>query len=110
MTEFIQRGDSIDYTPAADVAAGTVVVQDDLVGVVRRNIKANELGSLAVTGVFEFPKQTGAGKDIDAGKKVYWDSTPGVVKKGSGGGAVYLGKVAAAVGEDDETVRVRLEQ
>ncbi len=109
MATLIQRGDSVDYTPGADVAAGAVVVQEDLVGVAGREIKTGTLGALAVTGVYEFPKETGGGKAIPAGKKVYWDATPGIVKKGSAG-ATYLGKAAKAAAEDDATVQVRLEQ
>ncbi len=109
MAEFIHAGNAIDYTPGADVAAGAVVVQEDLVGVTKRAIKENELGALVVSGVFDFPKETGGGKDIAAGKKVYWDATPGIVKK-TASGATYLGKAVLAAGEDDETVRVRLEQ
>lgn len=109
MAKFIQTGEAIDYTPTADVSAGDVVVQQDLVGVAKRDIKADTLGALHVAGVFEFPKETGGGKDIPAGKKVHWDETPGIVKKGAAG-ATYLGKAIAAAGEDDETVRVRLEQ
>ena len=108
--EFVHAGNAIDYTPGADVAAGAVVVEEDLVGVTKLPIKESELGSLHVVGVFDFPKQTGAGKDIAFGKKVYWDATPGHIKKTSGGGAVYAGKCVLAAGEDDETVRVRLEQ
>jgi len=109
MAKLIQRGEDLDYTPMADVAAGAVVVQEDLVGVACREIKADQLGALSVTGVYEFPKETGGGKDIAAGKKVYWDATPGVVKK-TASGATYLGKCVGAAAEDDEAVRVRLEQ
>ena len=98
MAMFVQRGDSIDHTPAADVAAGDVVVQEDLVGIAKLDIKADALGALAVEGVFDFPKETGAGKAIPAGQKVYWDATPGVVKKTSAG-ATYLGKSVLAVGD-----------
>ena len=55
------------------VAAGDVVVQADLVGVARQPIAANTPGSLAVMGVFDFPKATGADTGIAAGDKVYWD-------------------------------------
>ena len=57
MATFIHDGNSIDYTPAADTAAGAVVVQGDLIGVTRALIAANVLGSLAVVGVFDFPKR-----------------------------------------------------
>ena len=60
MARFIHEGNSIDYTPGSDTAAGAVVVQGDLIGVAARDIKANKLGALAVAGVFDFPKATGA--------------------------------------------------
>ena len=53
---FIQFGDSIDYTPGANVAAGDVVVQGTLVGAARTSIAASVLGSLAVRGVFDVAK------------------------------------------------------
>ena len=56
---YVQRGDAIDYTPTADVAAGDVVVlSNKLVGVAKLDIKAGELGALALTGVYEMAKTT----------------------------------------------------
>ena len=107
--KFIQTGEAIDYTPTADVSAGDVVVQEDLVGVAKLDIKADTLGALHVGGVFDFPKETGGGKDIAAGKKVYWHPGDQVAKK-TAAGATYLGKAILAAGEDDAMVRVRLEQ
>jgi len=106
---FVQEGGAVDYTPSADVAAGDVVVQGDLVGVAARPIAANTLGALAVGGVFEFPKATGTGKAIAAGKKVYWDATNKQATETSSGNT-FLGKTVAAVGDSDATVRVRLSQ
>ncbi len=68
---FVHEGAAIDYTPEDDVAAGTVVVQGDLVGVTRLDIKAGKLGALAVAGVFNFPKTEGV--SIPAGTTLYWD-------------------------------------
>ena len=48
---FRQRGDAVDYIPEADVSAGDVVVQNDLVGIAKLDIKAGERGALALTGV-----------------------------------------------------------
>lgn len=45
-TVFVHDGDAIDYTPGADVASGDVVVQGELVGVAKLDIKANKLGPL----------------------------------------------------------------
>ena len=55
--KFIQRGDSIDFRPERDVAAGEVVtLSGKLVGIAKLDIKAGELGSLSLTGVFDMPK------------------------------------------------------
>jgi predicted RecA/RadA family phage recombinase len=47
---FVHDGEAIDYTPAADVAAGAVVVQGELVGVAKQPIAANKLGALGDCG------------------------------------------------------------
>lgn len=108
---FVQDGCAIDYTPSSAVAAGDVVVQGDLVGVAKRPIAANELGSLSVEGVFDFPKATGSGSAIAAGANVYWDAAESVAKTDAEAGAnKLLGKTTKAAGDDDATVRVRLSQ
>jgi predicted RecA/RadA family phage recombinase len=106
---FVQNGDAIDYTPTADVAAGAVVVQGELVGVARTPIAANALGSLAVTGVFDFPKATGGGTAITAGALCYWDATNQRATTSSSGNKL-LGKCVKAAADADATVRVRMSQ
>jgi len=109
--EFVQQGAAVDYRPVADVGAGEVVVQGDLVGVTRRNIPADARGSLAVEGVFDFPKATGASTAIAVGANVYWDVADTEAKVNDESGANKLiGKVVLAAGDDDEFVRVRLNQ
>jgi len=117
---FMYDGEAIDYTPTADVAAGAVVVQGELVGVAKSPIPANvakspipanKLGALAVAGVFDLPKATGAGTAITAGAEVFWDEAEQVAKTDSESGAnKKLGKTVASAGDDDTTVRVRLSQ
>ena len=108
---FVHDGSAIDYTPGADVAAGAVVVQGELVGVARTPIAANALGSLAVAGVFDFPKTTGVSEALTIGSKVYWDVADSVAKTDDESGANKLiGKTIVAAGDDDATVRVRLSQ
>lgn len=110
MATFIHDGKAIDYTPGADVAAGAVVVQGELVGVVRTPIAANALGSLAVVGVFDLPKASGDG-GITVGAEVYWDEAEAVGKTDAEAGAnKKLGKAIAAAADTDTTVRVRLSQ
>jgi len=108
---FVHDGNSIDYTPIADVTAGDVVVQNDLVGVAKLDIPANTLGALAVAGVFDFPKATGVGTAIAAGATVYWDVADTEAKEDSETGANKLiGKTVKAAADDDATVRVRMSQ
>ena len=51
--QFTHDGDYIDYTPSADLVAGDVVVQGDLIGVAKGDIATGKLGALAVVGVFD---------------------------------------------------------
>ncbi len=111
MATFVHEGGAVDYTPSSAVAAGAVVVQGDLVGVARTPIAADALGSLSVTGVFDFPKATGVGTGITVGTTVYWKADPGVVQADSETGANKLiGKVVKTAADADTTVRVRLSQ
>ena len=108
---FVQRGDAVDYTPSSDVSAGDVVVQGELVGVAKLDIKADALGALAVSGVFDFPKEVGQGTAIAAGTKVYWNAgDKWATFDDESGTHKFIGKTVLAVGDDDEKVRVRISQ
>jgi len=108
---YVQMGDSVDYTPGADVAAGDVVVQADLLGVAKLDIKSGKLGALAVSGVFDFPKEVGQGTAIAAGTKVYWNAgDKWATFDDESGTHKFIGKTVLAVGDNDEKVRVRVSQ
>ena len=83
---YIQKGESIDYRPETDVRAKTIVPFPGFVGITRLDIRAGELGALAVTGVFESPK---AAEAIDVGEAIYYDAENGVATKEKT--AIYLG-------------------
>lgn len=108
-TSFVHEGAAIDYTPGADTPAGTVVVQSELVGVTRVDLKAGQLGALAVQGVFDFPKATTAGSGFVAGALAYWDNANGVATKTSTNNKL-IGKVVRAAADGAATVRIRLSQ
>ncbi len=109
--KFVHEGESIDYTPGTDTLVGAVVVQAELVGVVQAPIKANQLGSLAVSGVFDFPKALGAGSAIPAGTNTYWDAAAQNATKNAAAGANKLiGKAVKTTVDADTIVRVRLLQ
>jgi predicted RecA/RadA family phage recombinase len=111
MTDAILRqdGERIDYTPGADVSAGDVVVQGDLLAIASVDISANTLGSLALEGIFEMPKDTGGGSAIAAGKAVYWDATNSVVTEDpDDGNNKRIGSTVLAAADADDTVLVAL--
>jgi len=108
-TTFVHEGAAIDYTPVADTPAGTVVLQTDLVGVTSVPLKAGQLGSLAVQGVFDFPKATGVGTGNPAGGLAYWDNTNKVATKTSAGNKL-IGKVVKAAADADTVMRIRMSQ
>jgi predicted RecA/RadA family phage recombinase len=64
--------DTIDYTPASDLAAGEVVVLGDLLGIALSQIQANRPGALLVWGMVDAPKPSGS---ISVGTILYWDAT-----------------------------------
>ena len=104
---YVQRGEAIDYTPTADVAAGDVVAVGKLVGVAKLDIKAGELGALAVVGVYEIA--TG-GTAVAMGDVVSVDPTTGQVAAAGASGAVKFGHAVTAATASDTTVNVRLAQ
>jgi predicted RecA/RadA family phage recombinase len=103
------RGATIDYTPESDVPAGTVVVQENLVGVALHTLVAGVTQSLAVQGVFAVSKASGATHAV--GVKVYWDDVDKLVTESDGGGFnKYLGRVAEPAGAGAVRARVLLQQ
>jgi len=72
------------YTAGADIAVDDVVVLGVVdakkcrVGVARQAIASGASGLVAISGVFEFPKVSGA--VIKAGESVVWDSSAGAVE------------------------------
>jgi len=105
------QGAAIDFTTTIDIAAGAVVVQGELVGVARLDIKANTLGALAVEGVFDFPKATGGGTAIGAGADVFWNAAAQQATTNAAAGAnKKLGRTVRAAVDADALVRVRLSQ
>jgi len=104
IARFVQDGKAVDYRPVAAVAAGDVIVQGNLVGIARLDIAAETLGSLAVTGIYEIAKATGA---ISIGAVLYWDATNKKVTA-TAAGNTYFGKAVTAAESADATVCVLL--
>jgi predicted RecA/RadA family phage recombinase len=105
--QYKQEGKYLDYTPTSAVSQGDVIVQGELVCVANRDIAANELGALAVEGVFALPKATISGSALTVGTKLYWDAVSDVVTTTSSSNKT-VGYVATAAATDDATVDVKL--
>ena len=106
--QFVHDGKALDFTPIVDVTVGSIVIQGDLVGITKRDMKAGSLGSIAVEGVFDIPKDPSLATDFETGTKVYVDED-GVVTTDEVGNK-YLGKVVLDAAATDSFVRVRLSQ
>lgn len=111
MAVFRHQGAAIDHTPTANITAGDVVVQGELVGVARLDITANTIGALAVEGVFDFPKATGAGTELLVGADVYWDAGAQQATDDAAAGAnKRIGRAVQTAADADALVRARLSQ
>lgn len=105
---YVQRGEAIDYTPENDVSAGDVVRLGGLVGVAKLDIKAERLGALALTGIYELPLKDG--ESVVPGDLVYFDAAAGVATKTAGGGAIPFGHAVNAATGPGTMVHARLQQ
>ena len=105
---YVAPGAVIDYTPSAAVAAGDVIVANDLIGVAHKPIAADRQGELGLEGVYDFPKAVASSSAIAFGKKVYWDEADEEAKEDAEAGAnKFLGLVIRAATDEDEFVRVK---
>lgn len=74
-TTYKQPGNVIQYAPAADVAAGSLVKMGNTLGVALVDLKTGVAGSVAIEGVHVLPKVSGA--VIKAGESLTWDVSAG---------------------------------
>ena len=101
---YLYEGKSIDLFPSSDIPAGNVIVQGNLVGITKVDLKAGCLGAIAVVGVYDVVKGAIA---VPVGSKIYWDDTAKHAVLVASGNAP-LGVAVADAAVDDITVRVRL--
>lgn len=74
MKNFIQNGDYIDVPgPSGGVSSGDLVKIGQLIGVAVVDADEGEMFSMAMTGVFELPKDGDA--EFEIGDYVYFDGT-----------------------------------
>ena len=106
---YIQRGESIDFVPTADVAAGDILKLGKLIGIAKLDIKTGELGSLALVGVYEITKVGLA--EFAQGALVAYDFENGFATTAEiSPDSTPIGHAVSAAGRSHTTVLVRIEQ
>lgn len=108
MKNLIEEGKTIDYTLTEEtVASGEIVVVGDMAGVAVTGGKTGDTIALAVEGVYELPKGSGA---LAQGKKAYVNVAEDTGKTivGTASGNTFIGYVWAAAAAGDATVAVKL--
>ena len=100
---YIQRGESIDFLPDRDIAAGEIVIRNGLVGVAKIPVGKGTPGSLALSGVFDVTKTVHCAFSV--GAAVYWDT---VRQSAVTSGELLLGLAAESSKLNDSHVRVIL--
>lgn len=102
---YIYSGDTLDYTPGADVAAGDVVVFGaGFVGVSPIDIPKGRVGAVSTRGVYSFAKGNEA---VAAGDPMYWDASGKKAVK-TAGQLVFLGVAVADAADAAGTVSVAI--
>lgn len=111
---YVQEGLVVPHTPSSAVTAGQVVVQNKLVGVAKSDIEATRRGNLAVSGVFEGPKDS---SNVTAvGTPLFWDADGSPVGGTALSGALtttatgntFAGWALETAGVDDGIIRFLL--
>ncbi len=106
MKTFIQEGNIITVTAAANIASGDGVLVGGIFGVAAADAVAGEEVEIATVGVYELPKLSTA--VIAQGDRVAWNSSTGKVVVPATG--MYpIGVATVAAGNGISTVKVRLD-
>lgn len=106
MKNFVQKGETLTLTPAADVAAGAgYLFGAGLFGVATSAVASGTAGEFATEGVVEIAKTSALA--ISVGDRVFWDATNRVVNKTSAA-QVCVGVAVAAAANPSATVKIKL--
>ncbi len=104
--KFRKGGDTLDYTPSADVAAGSLVVVGSLVGLAQWPIAAGEAGTLKALHrgeVIEVTVDEALGETA-SGTAIYVTSAGLVTATATNN--TLVGYAAAAIGASDKTFEI----
>lgn len=106
MNNYIQRGERLDLTPAADVASGTgYLFGTSLFGVAAGDVASGEVGAFITEGVVDIAKTSAL--VISVGDRLFWDSTNSVVNKTTSA-QQCVGIAVSAAANPSATVRMKI--
>lgn len=108
-----QKGESLDYINPTKkrIEAGTVLILGKRIGIAGTDIEVGALGSVHVSGVYEFDKKDK--EELAVGSEVYWteDGITSAASSGEGTSAssnVMAGFVAVKSSSDSQKVLVKI--
>jgi predicted RecA/RadA family phage recombinase len=101
---FVQEGNSLNYTAGANITSGSFVLVGAIGAIAKTDIANGKTGAVQITGVFTVPKASGA---VTQGAKLYWDATNSVLTTTSSGNTI-VGVAADGAGSGDATVKILL--
>lgn len=108
-----QKGEALDFIndTKEKIEAGTVLVLGKRIGISGTDIEVGALGSVHVSGVYEFDKKDK--EELAAGTEVYWteDGITSAASSGEGNQAsdnVVAGFVAVKSSSDSQKVLVKI--
>ena len=110
MAVYIQKGDRIDYkndTSAVIKSGDVVALGTNRIAVADCQIEVGAVGTLALTGVWEFPADTSAA--IEFGALAYWDATNKKMKAAQSASEIPAGICVQKKESSGATVLVRLQ-
>ena len=110
MAVYIQKGDRIDYkndTEAVIKSGDVVAMGANRIAVADCQIEVGAVGTLALTGVWEFPADTSAA--IEFGAIAYWDVSSKTMKATMNASEIPAGICVKKKESSAATVLVRLQ-
>ena len=110
MAVYIQKGDRIDFkndTEAVIKSGDVVAMGANRIAVADCQIEVGAVGTLALTGVWEFPADTSAA--IEFGAIAYWDASSKTMKATKSASEIPAGICVKKKESSTATVLVRLQ-
>jgi predicted RecA/RadA family phage recombinase len=108
MKNFIQEGETLDYTAPSNVVSGQLVQLGSLHGVAVADITSGEVGAVKLEGVYSLPKLTGASADACTLYGPVYFSSGSVSGSDSSGTRKLVGYSLEVAAQAATSVRVRL--